>query len=40
MSFTMTGAEHQKLFAQPAEAACEEHLLLRVCSAPVNLVTP
>jgi hypothetical protein len=33
-------SDHQQLFAHAVEAACEEHLSLRVCSAPVNLVTP
>jgi hypothetical protein len=31
---------HQQFFAHAVEAACGEHLSLRVCSAPVNLVTP
>jgi hypothetical protein len=36
----MEFAEHQKHFALVALAACGEHLSLRVCSAPANLVTP
>jgi hypothetical protein len=31
---------HGSHFIYAAQAACREPLLLRVCSAPVNLVTP